>query len=153
MFALFSENGLCGNEIILRAGNANQIAADLLDKNDLMFVAEYCKSSGNKNNQIEVKKVLNFVSKSKADMIEKSDIENFSFELSNGNFKFLKCAETEQEVIDFAEYIIELKNDENNHILFSNEEIIQLSERIKESTHNEEIYNCLCNEISQEQYL
>jgi len=32
MFALFSENGLCGDEIILRVGSANQIASDLLKK-------------------------------------------------------------------------------------------------------------------------
>ena len=153
MFALFSENGLCGDEIILRAGSANQIATDLLEKNDLMFVVEYCKNKGTNNDKKKIEKILELILKSKAGVVGKADIENFSFELSGGVLKCLKCAETENEIFDFAKFLIELKKDENNHILISNEEIDELSKRIKESVHNEDIYNLICCETSKEQYL
>jgi len=153
MFALFSENGLCGDEIILRAGSANKIATDLLNKNDLLFVAEGCKNRGTPSDKKNVEKILDLIIKSKADIVTKVDIESFSFQISGGVFKCIKCAETEKEIFEFADFIIEQKKDENNHILISNEETYGLSKRIKESVQDEDIYNLICCENSKEQYL
>jgi len=153
MFALFSENGICGDEIIFRVGSANKIATDLLKKNDLMFVAECYKSKGTVNDKKNVKKILDLILKSKADAVIKSDIENFNFEISGGIFKCIKCAETEKEIFDFADLLIEQKKDKKNHILISNEKIKELSKKIKASIQDKNIYNILCFEASKEQYL
>lgn len=118
-----------------------------------MFIADRCNGSSSNKEKNELEKIAQLILKSKANIVEKADIENFSFELSGGEFKFLKCAETETEILDFADYIISLKKEKNNHILLSNEEIAELSKKIIASVHNQDIYNLICCEISKEQYL